>query len=423
MHRSTLAKLCVAATAGTIMLATNLPTATAQPASAAPAAKTTPTKYMVSSLGYASRVVGGDLPTNSGKTAFQVISCTNLAGIDRTNTKADLALPGGINLSGLKTRTWTTKRGATVSSYSRHSIAKVVVADTAVGSLFIEAVTSTSRAWHNAAGYHSSAVSNVGDLVFDPIAGPPIQVALPLPGKTITIAGIVRLSLGAGTERAGATGASAELDAIKLSVIPTQTTVYLAHSRAAIDGRLPKALYRGSAFGIKADVAEGVLTSQREPNVITPCRGSNGVVRANADVEVDVTTGVRATVLDATTRSGLNAKGQPFVKNTAKVARVALGHGLVVSAIEARAAITKVGARYVKSAQGTTLARIVLNGQRLVLPKTGVLRLPGIARIESNIVHRARTSIAVTALRVTLLDGRLATVDIGFAKAGLIPTR
>ena len=93
-----------------------------------------------------------------------------------------------------------------------------------------------------------------------------------------------------------------------------------------------------------------------------------------------------------------------------------------VRAIHARAHVHKAGKHYVRSSNGTTLGAITLNGRELRVPKTGVLNIPGVARLETNIVQLTRKGITVTALRVTLLDGRLATIDIGQARSGLSPT-
>jgi hypothetical protein len=51
-----------------------------------------------------------------------------------------------------------------------------------------------------------------------------------------------------------------------------------------------------------------------------------------------------------------------------------------------------------------------------------VLRIPGVARIESNVISRTRRGISVTALRVTLLDGSLAVINIAHARASIAPS-
>lgn len=378
---------------------------------------------MLSATGWGSQVIGGDLPANSGKTAFSIIGCNNRAGVDRMNTKADVNPADGIQLSNVRTRTWTAKNGRTVSSYSRQHIEKVTLADTPLGSLYLSAVVSTTRAWHGPTGFHSSSRGDLADIVFEPVIGDPQRFPVPLPGQSVTIPGLAKLSLGVGTETANGRGARAAIDAVKLHVIPTDTTVYLAHSAAAIKSGTPKALYRGSAFGLNADVADGLVTSQRTPNIPTPCLGSGGKTLTRSIAAVDPMTDVHASALRATTKSGKDVRKRDFVTNTAKVARISLGNGLKVNAIEARAHVHKAGNRFVKNSNGTTLGAITLNGEKLTMPRTGVLEIPGVARLETNIVSTTRTGITVTALRVTLLDGRLGTVDVGYAKSDLLPTR
>lgn len=423
MHRSTLLK-AFGATAVAALILTSQPAVQSQAAvSPSKSAASKPTPFLVGSAGYSSRVVGGVLPTNSDRTAFAIIGCTNRAGLERTNGKANLELPGGIDLAALKTRAWTTKHGTTVSSYSRQSIGKVTLLDTPLGSLYLDAVVAKTRAWHDSRGFHSTASSDLGGIVLDPVIGDPQRIAIPLPGQSVTIPGLATITLGKGTRTENRHGATATVDAVKLRVIPTNTTVFLAHSTATIKDKVPTALYRGSAFGLKADVAEGVLTSDRTPNIITPCLGTSGKVRSQDIAELDPdASGVHASGLRATTQSGKDARGRNFVTNTARVAGVNLGSGLHVNVINARAHIHKAGNKFVKSSAGTTLGSITLNGNRITLPANGVLEIPGVARLETNIVDKTRTSITVTALRVTLLDGRLAVVNVGYARSALVPT-
>ena len=49
-------------------------------------------------------------------------------------------------------------------------------------------------------------------------------------------------------------------------------------------------------------------------------------------------------------------------------------------------------------------------GQAERFPKTGVLEIPGVARLERAVVTKTRNGISVIGLRVTLLDGSGAVV-------------
>ncbi len=114
------------------------------PATAAPAPAerhdTTPTRFALEASGYSSRLEGGAVPASSNRSAFQVIGCTNLAGLHKQNHEAMENL-GGLRLSELRTDVRTTKEGKTVSSWGRNRIAKVVLADAGGGAnLVLEGV-------------------------------------------------------------------------------------------------------------------------------------------------------------------------------------------------------------------------------------------------------------------------------------------
>ena len=73
----------------------------------------------------------------------------------------------------------------------------------------------------------------------------------------------------------------------------------------------------------------------------------------------------------------------------------------------------------VRNAKGSRLGAITTSGHRLTFPKTGVLEIPGIAKLERNVVTRSSTGIKVVALRITLLDGTGGVVDLGEAQLGI----
>jgi hypothetical protein len=52
-----------------------------------------------------------------------------------------------------------------------------------------------------------------------------------------------------------------------------------------------------------------------------------------------------------------------------------------------------------------------------------VLEVTGVATLQRNVVHRTTIGISVVALRITLLDGSGAVVDLGVARTrvGLVP--
>ena len=78
------------------------------------------TSFAFTTSGYGTRVKGGQIPTGSSTTGFQVIGCTNQAGKSRTNDVAEATVPGLGTASGVKTHVWTTSRDGVVASHSTH---------------------------------------------------------------------------------------------------------------------------------------------------------------------------------------------------------------------------------------------------------------------------------------------------------------
>ena len=67
------------------------------------------------------------------------------------------------------------------------------------------------------------------------------------------------------------------------------------------------------------------------------------------------------------------------------------------------------------------MGAIYVNGQIQKFPETGVLEIPGVAKIESKVVERLRFGIGVTALRITVLDGTGAVINLGNAQFQVKP--
>ena len=64
------------------------------------------------------------------------------------------------------------------------------------------------------------------------------------------------------------------------------------------------------------------------------------------------------------------------------------------------------------------MGTITADGEPQTFPDTGILEIPGVARLEEKIVEREAQSISVVGVRVTLLDGSGAVIDLGTASIG-----
>jgi hypothetical protein len=78
--------------------------------------------------------------------------------------------------------------------------------------------------------------------------------------------------------------------------------------------------------------------------------------------------------------------------------------------------VTRTSSGWVRTAKGTRLGSITANGQTQTFPPSGVITIPGVAKLERKVVSKSTTGITVIALRVTLLDGSGAVINLGEAK-------
>jgi hypothetical protein len=397
----------LALSAGGTLLATPAPAAAA----------TTPTHYAMQASGYGSRVGGGSVPASSDKSAFQIIGCTNLAGLSRTNAEAQLTPSSDLTLSSVKTHVWTSKTSSgAVSSWASHKIATVKLAN-ATGTLVLDGVSSISHSWHSTSGFHATTRVNVAGIT---LGGVPL--AVPARGQTLPLAGIGTLTLGSGRTARSAHAASAVVDAVRLHVDATNTTTFLAHTHSQIVDGVRTGLFHGAAYGTKASGLSGQATSGPTPLLVMPCQGTRGTVQRRSIARVHLGGQTNANTLTTSQHTSVRA-GTAAAYERASVGTANLTRNLHATSVVAKAHVTRTSnGHYAKDTKGTSSGTLVYNGRQVRIPASGVLRIPGVAKIESNVISRTHRGISVTALRVTLLDGSLAVINIAHAKVSIAPS-
>ncbi len=388
----------------------------------AAAAATSPTHFALSSFGYGTRVLGGDVPAGSDRSAYQVIGCTDLAGLDKENFEADVDLRPLATASAVRTHTWTTQRNGVVSSWASNRIAQVQIGDaSAPGTVVLRGIESVSRAYHDGSGFHSTTQRQVGSITIDPDGSGPIaarQLALPTAGDPLLVPGVLKISLGPVRKHADRAGAFATADALVVEVLATTSKIYLAHSHAAIHNGVFSGLFRGSSYGSRISAADAALRSRMTPFTLMPCQGTNGKIKGKDIARVNPD-GVVLQGLSAHERSDQTESGA-YGWERGRVANIDVGNGSIV----ATGIVGKANVEYVRgradavttSTAGTTIGSLSINGETRTFPRTDVLNVPGVAKLERDIVSRTANGISVTALRVTLLDGSGAVIDLGRAK-------
>ncbi|HYF74094.1 MAG TPA: choice-of-anchor P family protein [Nocardioides sp.] len=395
------------------------------PASAAPAptgasSKAATGDIALKSSAYGTRLAGGQVPAGSGMTAFSVIACSTRTGIDRGNHVAEAALPSAGTVSGVTTKLWTRKAGDALHSYARSTTAEIVLADSPLGSLSIRGVTSLSHAWYDDKGFHADTTSSIGKIVFTPPAGDPQELDIPAPGQDITIPGLVSIKLGQSVEKANASGSSAWAVALRVKVLATGTDLYVARSKAVAVRGVEHGRFSGYSAGTEADVLGGVLTSGRNPLALMPCQGTNGQVIGRDDANLDLGGGLKVEAVSAR-QYGKRFPHRSVAWERGSVAGINLGDGaLVIDAVVGKATVTRTaGGGLTRSSAGTVIGSITADGEPQELPLDETLEIPGVAKLEPKVVTKIAGGLKVIALRVTLLDGSGAVINLGSAKVAI----
>lgn len=380
-----------------------------------------PTSFAFGGQGYAARVDGGSLPANAGRVALATVGCTNQAGVSHWGKLATLNLPGLGTLNGMQTHAFTTTNAALTSSWTVQKAAGLDLLNIGnLGQLSLTGISSITHAYHDSSGYHATTKAGLAKITLT-IAGIPINIPVPPVGQTVNIPGLANITLGAGTTKVTNTSASADLDAIKIEIIPLNVTVWVGHAQSRIAGGVRSALFRGGAYGASANAGTGVLKLGKTPNLPMSCQGTGGHVKSTSTAGIqlgDLAIGaLAASDLGKSTTTGANMWAEGDVASLDWPTA-----GLSITGIEAHASAVLRHGVVTTSTAGTSDGTIILNGQVYDLPLGGTLTIPGIASITSDVETQFNDGVSVVALQISLLDGTGAVIDLGYAKAQIFPS-
>lgn len=385
-------------------------------------AKPQATHFALQASGFGTRVRGGQIPAGSGSSAFQYIGCTNKAGLDRENHEAEENIPGLGTASEVKTRVWTTTKGDDVSSWSRNSIAKIVIGDNPLGSLEIDGITSVSHAFHDNKGFHAETVADIASIVFTPAGGQPQAQAIPTPGQPLEIPGVATITIGRSLKKTTGSSALAASTVIDIDATLSGSRIRVAQTRAVVQGGIKSGIFSGFGSATQGEAADGTVTTGHTPYLVMPCQGTQGKLRSRSLASVTPDDNLALHGLRVTEKSqqtGHSANG--YVKS--QVAGLSLGGDqLVIEAIVGQANVKRVGHKLTRNTKGTSIGTITANGQEQTFPDTDTLTIPGVAMLERNVVKKFKRGIYVIGLRITLLDGSGAILNLAEAKLKVKPS-
>jgi len=422
MRRLALRGALLAMASGVILLpggpAHAAPVVPSKAASAAAAPR--PTDFGLHAMGYGTAIKGGDIPLASGATGFAHITCTTLAGLNRANGVADVELPGLGTIETLTTKVATIKKGNTVTAVSRHALAGITLFESALGSLALGAVESTARVWHNGTGFHSEVNSQIAGIILTPPGGDPEVIAIPTPGQPVEIPGLLRITIGETKEVKKAHSIFARAQGLLVEILPTNTKVKIALSRARMTDGVVNSIMSGYAAGLKGKVLntgdDTILTLGRTPVKDLPCEGTGGEVKGLSTVGLNIPGAIDVGAANAHVYGVQFGRRRAKAWTEASIASVSLGAGqLVIEGIKARATVIRRPGELIRRATGSFLT-ITADGEPQTFPDTGVIEIPGVLKIEQNVTTQVRGGLQVIALQITLLDGSGAVIDLGVAR-------
>ena len=345
------------------------------------------TSFAFKGSGFGTRVIGGQAPAASDTTAYQAIGCTNRAGRQRRTTSpsppcresARSPVPGPG--SGRRRRTASSPRTRRTPSPRSCSPRPAWASWRSTG------ITSTSTASttqglplrHLHAGreprLHTS--GRAGTVLPAADAGPAGHH--PRPGHRSTRA-----------------GARPRTPATELGPRPSRSASTSSPSARRSGSRTPRRaelrrhrrrLRRSSAATHVVTAAGGIVKGGRDPLNLMPCQGTYGKVRQKRLSTLDL--GGQLVTSNVSTRAEGRAGRPPGPRVRARhIGRLSLGGQLLITDIVAKATVTRTAHGVVKSAKGTRLGTITANGQEQTFPKTGVLEIPGVVKLERAVVTR-----------------------------------
>jgi hypothetical protein len=410
-------KRSLPAVLGVVVATTTVLASNTEGIAAATAHKTTATRFAMNAFGFASRYSGGSAPSESDPTAYDILGCTNRAGISHSNTEASSSPQDSVSTHGARTEVWTVKHSAKVSSWARNTIDNVSFGLSS-GVLKANNVVTVAHAYYTGTKFVQHSWSHVGSISFAGTSQP-----VPTPGNPLVIPGVATLTAGtnAGTTRSHA--ATADRTALRIHFDSSGATHILGKAHRTIAGGAPLGVFRGQAYAKRSTDAQNNTTSGRTPLLVMPCQGTGGDIKTRTAHNL---TGSDTNVGSASTSERANQAGsRMYMWTQARVSQATFGvTGLSARNIVARASVSfnKGDKTIHRSSEGTSEGAVYLNGTQRDVPKSGTLTIPNVAKIETNIVQRTRSGLRVIAMKVTMLDGSGFISYLGYASAGLTPS-
>jgi hypothetical protein len=269
---------------------------------------------------------------------------------------------------------------------------------------------------HGAKGYKTTYASSVGSLTYTDSTGQSQQVDLPTADQPVTVPGIARISLGLDKSHTYPGSAHAAGYALRIDSLASGSRAMLAHAVADVSGDVKHGLFRGQSAGIRSSALQNNASVGSQPLTVIPCQGTGGKVHSKDLAGITLDNGLVVQGMHSS-QEGDQTKHAATGQAIGSVSSIDLGGGqLVATAIKGVANVKRTADGLTSNIKGSSIGTITANGQAQEFPPSDVIEIPGVAKLERNVVDKSKKGISVVALRVTLLDGTGAVIDLGLAK-------
>lgn len=402
------------AVAGTTLVAVGNSAAHAAP-------EGTRTAYALNGSGYGTRVIGGDVPAGSDTTSFQAIGCTNRAGKAHENHVAHATLPGAGEAYGVATDVWTTAAKGVTAAHTRSTVERLVVGDATTGTLEVRAISSRATARHGDRIFRAVTNTRIGQMIWTDPAGQQQEVEIPSPGESVTVPGVATVSIGASKRRESDRRAYAVSDALVIDMLLTGTRVKVAHATAEISDDVKHGLFNGRAYAAHATALDDHVSTGYQPLLLMPCQGTFGEVRRKQLARLDI--GEDIVVSGLTSREMADqTKTKAFGYARGRVAMVEISDRVTAENIVGQVDVVRTAdGDLERSMKGTRVGTITIDGEEQEFPVDDTIEVPGLLRLERDVVTKLKNGLEVVALRITMLDGSGAVVELGNARMKIKP--
>lgn len=407
-------------------------------------AKSRTTDYAFYGFAYGTKANTGMVGASSGATAHSKIGCTRLTGKKDPARITSANIPKTLNVGAVTSNSSTyRKKNGRVGMLSTNKVATVTLGDPRGVHLQIKGLATRADAFASKSGkFGAKATFNAVDIVAK--TGTPLDDVLggsnPLNallkelqkrGGNLEIPMLGVLKLGERNERVSKSGAKARATALQVKLYGPDTkaggdddvSVKIGRASARLIKGVPSGVMSGNAKPVQGSLLNGTVKVGPVANKVLKCQGTKGKVEKDAVVGLNL---LKSNLLLAGVAQS-RVYGKQLSKDRVKawtegsIANVSLGSGktsIKIKGIVGRANVNRTATgKLKKNIKGSQIAELSIGGQKVAIPRPGqAIEVPGVAKLRFFVTSKTKNSIKVSAVRLTLLDGTVGTVDLGVAR-------